>query len=246
MLRSAVLIGLVLWAARAQAEETVIESGPERVSLLELYTSEGCSSCPPAEAFVGRLKESPDLWEKIVPLAFHVDYWDGLGWPDSLASAAYTQRQRDYSRAWGKGGSVYTPGFVLDGAEWRGFFGREELPPPAGESPGRLRASVAGDSLRVVFSPAEAAGYRVHAALLGVGIETRVRAGENRGRMLAHEFVVLGTVAGVLRRGSDGYTYRGRLPAAAVAPKKAGALAVWVTQGDAMEPVQAAGGFLDR
>ena len=100
--------------------------------------------------------------------------------------------------------------------------------------------------MRVVFSPAEAAGYRVHAALLGVGIETRVRAGENRGRRLGHEFVVLGTVAGALLRDEGGYTYRGRLPAAAVAPEKAGALAVWVTKGDAMEPVQAAGGFLDR
>jgi hypothetical protein len=87
------------------AEEFEIRSGPERVSLLELYSSEGCSSCPPAEQWLGELRKDPRLWRSIVPVAFHVDYWDGLGWKDRFAQPQWTARQRAYAAAWG-GGSV--------------------------------------------------------------------------------------------------------------------------------------------
>ena len=68
------------------AAETRFESGPQQISLVELYTSEGCSSCPPAEAWLSRLKEEPGLWKNFVPIAFHVDYWDRLGWRDRFSS----------------------------------------------------------------------------------------------------------------------------------------------------------------
>src|SRR5256886_7314986 len=85
---------------------------------VELFTSEGCSSCPPADAWISQLKESPDLWKKIVPVVFHVDYWDNLGWRDRFAKPEFTERQRRYVAAC-RGDSVYTPGFVVNGREWR-------------------------------------------------------------------------------------------------------------------------------
>src|SRR6187401_409142 len=97
-----------------------ITSGSTRASLLELYTSEGCSSCPPAEAWLSSLAASDQLWKDVVPVAFHVDYWDYLGWVDVFAKPEYSERQRDYSVAW-KADRVYTPGFVLNGREWRGW-----------------------------------------------------------------------------------------------------------------------------
>src|SRR5688572_1610666 len=101
-----------------------LQSPAQQVHLLELYTSEGCSSCPPADRWLSDLKDDPGLWKNFVPVAFHVDYWDHLGWKDKFARAAHTSRQRRYADEWGAN-TVYTPGLVLDGAEWRS---RERLP----------------------------------------------------------------------------------------------------------------------
>ncbi len=78
------------------ARETRFESGPAQTALVELYTSEGCSSCPPADHYLSGLARDPGLWKQFVPVAFHVDYWDQLGWTDRLASAQYSDRQRSY------------------------------------------------------------------------------------------------------------------------------------------------------
>src|SRR6266480_7047743 len=102
----------------ARAGEQRFESGAQKTHLLELFTSEGCSSCPPAEAWLSKLKAQPRLWKDFVPLAFHVDYWDHLGWRDPFAAKEWTARQHQYSASW-KSESVYTPGFVLDGREWQ-------------------------------------------------------------------------------------------------------------------------------
>lgn len=105
------------------ATPTLYESADEQVSILELYTSHGCSSCPPADAWLSKLVDRPGLWDEFIPLAFHVDYWNDLGWPDRFASKTFTDRQREYARQ-GYLSSVYTPGFVLRGDEWRGWFMR--------------------------------------------------------------------------------------------------------------------------
>src|SRR3978361_2017969 len=99
--------------------EDHFDSGPAQTALLELYTSEGCSSCPPAEAQLTRLKSDPGLWKKFVPLAYPVDYWDRLGWRDRFAAPTWTVRQNRYASFW-QSDSVYTPAFVLDGRELRG------------------------------------------------------------------------------------------------------------------------------
>ena len=113
--------------ATASATPMKFTSGTKQVSLLELYSSEGCRSCPPAEAWLNKLKDAPDLWKNFAPLAFHVDYWDSLGWKDRWSSPAFSERQRDYAKLW-RSENIYTPEFVLNGQEWRNWFGRRGAP----------------------------------------------------------------------------------------------------------------------
>src|SRR3954471_82099 len=103
-----------LLAAALGAAPARFASGETRTHVLELYSSEGCSSCPPAEAWLGSLRDAPGLLRDFVPVAFRVAYWDGLGWRDRFASKEFTARQYAYAAAWGSDG-VYTPGFVLNG-----------------------------------------------------------------------------------------------------------------------------------
>ena len=223
----------------ALAGDMVIHGGPERVHLVELYTSEGCSSCPPAEAQFTVLKNDPSLWKSVVPVAFHVDYWDNLGWPDRFASRAFTERQWSLARSWG-GGSVYTPEFVLDGAELAdGDLSKAAR--PGDEGAGVLTARInPGRELSLTYQAAGAErGWEAHIALLGAGIESEVRAGENGGRRLSHDFVVLWLTT---LQGGDGAEPRIKLP-----PRREGekAIAVWITRPGGLTPVQAAGGWID-
>src|SRR5262245_16405713 len=103
------VIALLLLASAAHAGPQRVRSGAARASVLELYSSEGCSSCPPAEELVNSLGASDT--GRIVALAFHVDYWDDIGWPDRFASPRWSARQRARSA------SVYTPELMLNGRE---------------------------------------------------------------------------------------------------------------------------------
>ena len=233
---------LLLVPAAAVAAETVLQSGPTHVALVELFTSEGCSSCPPAERWLAERRADPGLWRDFVPVAWHVTYWDQLGWPDRLARRAFTDRQYAYAAAWRKD-SVYTPCFVRDGREWQagpmaaahGTAGvlRARYDPPSG-------------ALEVEFEPAAPAGAELeaHAAILGGGLRTSVRAGENSGHTLEHEFTVL--VAAQFPLAGAAAAFRGALtlpvPGTPSAPRRA--LAVWVTRRGELVPLQAAGGWL--
>src|SRR2546423_2933711 len=106
--------------ATAAFAETRFQSGAQQAALIELYTSEGCSSCPPAEDWLSRLKEQPGLWKKFVPVAFHVDYWNYLGWRDRFSLWQFTERQRRYAAKW-QSESVYTPAIVFNGNESRNW-----------------------------------------------------------------------------------------------------------------------------
>jgi len=230
-------IFLLLLTARCFADDLVFDSTARRVNLLELYTSEGCSSCPPAEAWFSKLKENPRLWKDFVPIAFHVDYWDGLGWPDRFASKAFTARQRDFAASWGSG-TVYTPGFVLNGGEWQQG-GEPTLPP---QQSGVLRATLHdGTELAVHFQGAVSKGWEAHVATLGFDLQSDVRAGENSGRKLRHDFVALSLASQPLRAGTNDTVMK--LPAPLNGEK---ALAIWVTQAGALTPVQATGGWLKQ
>ena len=223
----------------ARAGEIVFESKPTRSHLIELYTSQGCSSCLPAEEWMSGLKNQPRVWQDIVPIAFHVDYWDHLGWRDPFASKIWTERQADYSARWKKE-SVYTPAFVLDGKEWQ--YGK--LPDAATEAPGVLKLTVNGDRVMASFKPSSnsSAHYDVHLARLAFSLTSDVTAGENAGKKLSHDFVVLGLTNETLKAGPKEL----RLPAPAqkwaIEPRTA--IAAWITSAGQIEPIQAVGGWL--
>ncbi len=109
----------VVSAPAALASQTTIQGPESRVQLVELFTSEGCSSCPRADATLLDLESHPDLWRTFAPVGLHVDYWDRLGWRDRFATVRNGQRQRNYARA-GLASGAYTPGWFVGGQEWRG------------------------------------------------------------------------------------------------------------------------------
>src|SRR5262249_16851954 len=103
----------------AHPADCTVRSGAQTNVLVELYTSEGCSSCPPADKWLTSLAK-PEMKGRVVPVAFHINYWDYIGWKDAYADARYTARQEDFAKATGAH-SVYTPQVVLGGRDWRGW-----------------------------------------------------------------------------------------------------------------------------
>jgi hypothetical protein len=246
LITSTHLLGAEPNPAVSQIGPVTFQSADHKTALLELFTSEGCSSCPPAEAWISRLKDSPGLWKDFVPIAFHVDYWDYLGWRDQWGSKAFSERQHSYAQSW-KSDTVYTPGFVLDGKEWPSWSNHKDGPPASTSSVGVLKVTSSDlHRWQVEFSPMRAtkASYEVHAALLGGGITSEVRAGENRGRRLVHDFVVLEMTHDQL--GQNGKEAKGefRLSHDSKASQSRFAIAVWVTAHGSPEPLQAIGGWL--
>jgi hypothetical protein len=240
------LLGAEQKSAVPQTEAVTFQTGDRQIALLELFTSEGCSSCPPAEAWLSRLKDFPRLWKDFVPVAFHVDYWDYLGWRDRWGSEAFSERQHSYAQLW-KRDTVYTPGFVLDGNEWQTWSNHKDGPPIPSSSIGVLKVTSSDLHLwQVEFSPIRPtkASYEVHAVLLGSGIASQVAGGENRGRRLLHDFVALEMTRG--RLGLIGKDAQGEFSLSY--DSKAGqtpfAIAVWVTASGSPVPVQALGGWL--
>ncbi len=178
--------------------------------LLELFTAEGCSSCPPADTLLEKLIESqPAAGVQIVGLGEHVDYWDRLGWKDRFSSAALTARQQKYANR-SKSADIYTPQMVVDGQD--AFVGsdlaaaRRAIERAVAGPHGRVRiavdeaaANVAHVAVTVASLPASAAGDRADllVAITEDRLRTEVKRGENQGRTLAHAAVVrdLRTVA---------------------------------------------------
>jgi len=231
-----------------------VESDRNRAQLIELYSSQGCSSCPPAEAWLSRLLDDEDLWRRRVPVNFHVDYWDRLGWPDAYASSEHTERQYAYARALDLP-SAYTPGFVLDGAEWRGFFSGAAPPAPAQTPSPLLSARIEGERLQLRFEPlprdasndVEPSGIDFHVALLGIGLCNEIGAGENRGRLLRQDFIVLAHERVPAQRADDGF-FGAELavPQSPSARPERYALALWATPTGKLAPLQATGGWLEE
>jgi hypothetical protein len=229
-------LSFIFWLSMlivARAGDLQFESGPQRVHLIELFTSQGCSSCPPAEAWLSKLKNEPGLWRDFVPIAFHVDYWDRLGWRDPFASKEWTARQYRYSENW-KSEGVYTPGFVLDGRELM----ERSVPTSSTEKPGVLRLSIANEKVAAAFIPANNVTKDVdlHLAMLGFDLNTKPTAGENNGRNLKQDFVVLSLANEKMSDGKLEIQFR---PDA-----RAGAVAAWITAANQIEPIQAVGGWL--
>jgi hypothetical protein len=223
---------------------TTFESGDTQTTLVELFTSEGCSSCPPAEKWLSTLKSSSDLWKKAIPVAFHVDYWDHLGWRDRFAKPEFTSRQQRYAAAWG-GDSVYTPNFVVNGKEWRGWFGSNAMPITSAKV-GVLRVSVGDDGkVSATFAPdtMQTRPLALNVALLGNDLESDVKRGENSGRKLRHDFVVLQLAKTDLIASGDRWS--GSISIPKQNAEKPRAFAAWVSEEDVDSPIQATGGWLN-
>ena len=193
------LLAAVPMAGTAQSAD--IKGPVFRTALIELFTSEGCSSFPPAEKWLNGLADRADLWSRVVPVAFHVDYWDYIGWPDRFASREHSRRQQTYHAV--------------------GHF--EARFAPAVDVPESIE---------------------LHVARLGFDFATEVEAGENRGRTLTHDFVVLGWSRHALKREGEGYGAQGKLPSVSNTSQRQ-ALAVWVSVPGDPYPIQAAGNWLE-
>ena len=221
-------------------------SGTARASLLELYTSEGCSSCPPAEAWVSKLTASDRLWRDVVPVAFHVDYWDCLGWIDVCARPEYSERQRDYGMAW-NAETVYTPAFVMNGSEWTEW-SAGKLPSPSSDG-GALTLDIRAGSSTIRFTPKAGAPLRGQPAaclaVLGMGMTRKITAGENEGQTQVHDFVAMDLQRVELREANGEWTGSGAWQVVKAAEPTRYAVAVWI-EDEGATPLVVTGEWLNQ
>ncbi len=186
--------------AVAQAQPPVCRVGSEHAApLLELYTSEGCSSCPPADRWLSKLVAAGTTLD-FVPLSFHVDYWDYIGWKDRFASPAHTQRQRARVHAAGDR-VVYTPQVMLGTqtrVDWRNDarLARDAARLRASTAPAHLELSAVRNATgyevevsAVPLSASTAEGLQLEVALYSDGLVSHIDAGENRDVVLRHDRV---------------------------------------------------------
>ncbi len=207
------LAGLALSPA-VQAMQCTAQSGERTAALVELYTSEGCDSCPPADRWLSSLGSRGYAPRRVVPIALHVDYWDYIGWKDPFARAAFAERQRKLAKL-KRARVIYTPQVLLQGEDFRrwhsGAF--DEAVARINARPARARIALAlGAPVRSAFEVEVRAelldlAQRAEAGLYLASYENKlvsdVAAGENRGRTLAHDYVVFEWV-GPLAFAADG------------------------------------------
>jgi hypothetical protein len=196
MLRVLMLTSLISLSAYA-VEPIEISSGDEQTAVVELYTSEGCSSCPSADRWLSRLIETPRDEVNVLALAFHVDYWDYLGWKDRFSNADYTRRQRHLG-ANNLQRTIYTPEFFVNGMEARGTNNILNKIQQANQQQALLdlKLTVSRDEtglLLELHSPGErkTVGQIHHRYLVYENnLSSDVKRGENSGETLNHQQVV--------------------------------------------------------
>ncbi|RCS58418.1 DUF1223 domain-containing protein [Parvibium lacunae] len=194
------ILGHAYLPAIAQTSAACASSSPlQRVPLVELYTSEGCSSCPPAEAWLAEV--APRYRGKIVALAWHVDYWDQLGWRDPYANKRFTARQRELAQQ-NRSRSIYTPGLFINGIE----FGPDASPESFHGLIQRWQTRNSDYQLHLSWQTPHQATIKiqpvttgqitpsnpplVHLVLFQSDLQQTISQGENRGRTLTHHYVV--------------------------------------------------------
>lgn len=186
-------LGTALVSAVAAAECRVTADGP--VAVVELYTSEGCNSCPPADRWLSTLRSDASGPVRIVPLALHVPYWDYIGWKDRYASPEFEARQRQAARQ-ARATTIYTPQVLVNGQDFRGWGSprfQDHLAVIARQpvlATLTLAASSTATGTTAVVTGTAPAGARVILATTESGLSSDVKAGENRGVRLTHDHVV--------------------------------------------------------
>ncbi len=195
--------------AKNETENKTTPNNNKKLVLVELFTSEGCSSCPPADRALAKLQiEQPIKNAEIITLAFHVDYWNYLGWKDEFSSAEYSRRQSGYSNAFGLN-NIYTPQMIVDGQSQFTGSGYEkaltEIGKAANENKGEVKLSLEEGllkpNLKVEISGLDTKeGSDVFLAIAEDNLTNNIKRGENSGKTLSHMSVVrnllrIGTVA---------------------------------------------------
>ena len=204
------LVQLILVPISA-AELCTAQSGPMRATVLELYTSEGCSSCPPADQWLSTLKASQATTGAVIQ-AFHVAYWDYIGWIDRFASPAHTTRQRKIASL-NRLSSIYTPQAVRDGRDWPDWHRAASSSLGAATEPAAVKIvlkEVATDQFVAVVTPVDGAmgTWSAYWSVTEHGHGSKVKSGENAGELLRHDYVV------------RQYTQAGDYPLAIKTPQK--------------------------
>ena len=193
---------LALSLGSAQAAQCSARSSDRTVALVELYTSEGCDSCPPADRWLSSLGPKGFAPDRVVPVALHVDYWDYIGWKDPYARQAHSARQRKMAKL-ARAAMVYTPQVMLQGQDFRQWNSQafEQAVSRINAQPAKARISMTLGTRRKDAFEVEAAAELLGAApspdlALYLGayenkLVSEVKAGENRGKSLPHDYVVL-------------------------------------------------------
>jgi hypothetical protein len=229
----------LLFASTSLFAHTFV-SGKSQIHLLELYTSEGCSSCPPAERWLTTLRTEKDLWKKFVPIEFHVTYWNKLGWLDSFSRDEYTQRQYNWASEF-KTTKVFTPQFIVDGENLNPSLSSLEK---KGKDVGDLKITRDVEMYRAQFTPLKNSSTPLYLnlALLENNHSTKVLSGENARKTLPHEFVVVEMRRMEMKEAKGVYQTEILLKHPTSNNKRS--FAAWVTEGKSLKPLQAVGGDL--
>lgn len=250
VLPCAVGLCLTLTVAMDAIADCPQASGPQRVALIELFTSEGCNSCPPADFWMSRIAVENRDPLRLVPLAFHVDYWDYLGWKDRFAQAAFTQRQHLQAQR-NRARMVYTPQFLLNGRDLR----RANADSRLSERLSAIQAQTPGATIDLSQRPGEGhtfitmtASARVAStpttlqgfiALTQDNLVTHVRTGENAGRQLKHDAVVRELVGPIVFDGAGRARWSGDIALDPRWPVRDLSIAAFVQNADDGDVLQA-------
>jgi hypothetical protein len=220
--------------------------------MLEVYTSQGCSSCPPAEAWINTLKSSQNikhknnrLWKDIIPMNFHVDYWDYLGWKDPFSKKTFSQRQRRYAQL-KHANTIATPGFIVDGKGWNGWFRDQKMPIFKQPSPGKLIAEVNHNAIDISYQPKQSNNQSLsaHVAILSFNQKTHIPKGENHGKTLKHDFIVTDYYQQSLSESGSRFHTQQLITHAAQFNSKEKAIVVWVALPNDPKPIQVVADWL--
>ncbi len=193
----AVFFAAVPVVVNAQVMSCKAVSPTQTQALVEVFTSEGCSSCPPADRWLSALVQVPSQKLLAVGLSLHVDYWDYIGWKDPFAKAAHTQRQYAYARQRGVSG-VYTPQVVLAGRDFRNWDSSSaflQAVKQINDKPARAQIEIDAKAgkldgeLHLFYNSASDQSAQLHLVLFENALKTKVSAGENRGELLGHDRV---------------------------------------------------------
>ena len=211
------LLSLLPIAAAGASAECSVSSGSHRVALLELYTSEGCSSCPPADRWLSSLAAKGIGNERVVPLALHVDYWDYIGWRDRFAQPGFSERQRQMA-VLDNSTVVYTPQVMLNGRDFRAWrntlrLERELAAISTASAQATIHLALKQSrpytlDISAVAQNTQEGNHALFLALYENNLTSVVKHGENAGSTLHHDFVVREWLGPLPLKGKNAASWR--------------------------------------